>query len=395
MGEQIVLGLGNNTDYEIVWNSQVFEHLIVEYGITVSELCTNKVIASICDLVVSILGFLKSETGGERFVTSPQIILDFASLFQYKITLGGTSVRAAIAMRKLGYTSALHLVTMNDHVRKLIPQESPCVCSNDRDSLYPHLIVQYCKDTCVQAGDISIRTKQSNRMIYVNDDDNLLMKLAHGFASLAADTRVFLISGFNAMHSSDLLAERLETLLEIIASLPSDALVFYEDACFHDPTLSVQVHKALSDVIDIYSLNENELQEYLGREIALLDAVDVYAALKDLSRLIPVPLFVIHTQYWALAFGSHADRYAKALQGGISLATTRFRCGDDFSRSDYLETERLPAQAEGVQFAAALSKLAGDMVCCIPVVQVNETRVTTIGLGDAFVGGFLPALVEQ
>lgn len=394
MGEQIVLGLGNNTDYEIEWNSQVFEHLILEYGISDSELCPNTVIASIRDLLISILGFLKNETGGERFVTSPQIILDFARLFRYKITLGGTPVRAAIAMRKLGYTSALHLVTMNEYVRTLIPQDSPWVCSNDRDSLYPHLIVQYCKDTCVQAGDINIRTKQSNRIIYVNDDDNLLMKLNPESASLAADARVFLISGFNAMHSSDLLVSRLETLLEIVDSLPSDALVFYEDACFHDPALSAQVHKALCDVIDIYSLNENELQEYLGREISLLDAVDVYVALKDLSCLIPVPIIVIHTQYWALAFGGHADRYAKALEGGTCLATTRFRCGDDFSRSDYQETEGLPPRTESAQFAADLRTLAGDMVCCIPVVQVNETRVTTIGLGDAFVGGFLPALVE-
>ncbi len=394
MGEQIVLGLGNNIDYEIGWNSRVFEQLIIEYGITASELCTNKLISSIRDLLVSILGFLKSETGGERFVASPQIIQDFASLFQNKITLGGTPVRAAIAMRKLGYTSALHLVTMNDHVRKLIPPDSSWVCSNDKDSSYPHLIVQFCKDTCVQARDIIIHTKQSNRIIYTNDGDNMAMELAPGLAPLAADARVFLISGFNAMQSSDLLAERLEKLLGIISSLPSDALVFYEDACFHDPALSAQVHKALKAVIDIYSLNEDELQAYLGQKISLLDSVEVYAALKDLSRLIPVPVLVIHTQFWALAFGTHAARYAKALKGGISMATTRFRCGDDFSPSDYLATEGLPAQAEGAKFTAALSKLAGDLVCCIPVVQVKETRVTTIGLGDAFVGGFLPALVE-
>ena len=354
MGEQIVLGLGNNTDYEIEWNSQVFEHLIVEYGITASELCTNSVIASIRDLLISILGFLKNETGGERFVTSPQIILDFASLFQYKITLGGTPVRAAIAMRKLGYTSALHLVTMNEYMRTLIPRDSPWVCSNDRDSLYPHLIVQYHKDTCVQAGDINIRTKQSNRMIYVNDDDNLLMKLAPRLASLAADARVFLISGFNAMQSSELLAVRLETLLEIIRSLPSDALMFYEDGCFHEPALSAQVHKALCAVIDIYSLNENELQEYLGQEISLLDAGDVYMALKDLSRLISGPVIVIHTQYWALAFGKHADRYAKALKGGnhpgdhpVSAAAMIFR-----ARIIWRPKDCRPG-GEGAQFADA------------------------------------------
>lgn len=395
MGERIVLGLGDNIDYEIAWNSPVFEQLILEHGITASELCTNKLISSPRDLVVSILGFLQNETGGERFVTSPQIIRDFASLFQYKITLGGTSVRAAIAMRKLGHTSALHLVTMNDHVRQLIPPDSAWVCSNDQERSYPHLIVQFCKNTCVQAGDISIRTQQSNRIIYTNDDDNLVMELAPGLASLAAEARVFLISGFNAMQSSALLAARLATLLEVIASLPAEAIVFYEDACFHEPALSAQVHQALCDVIDIYSLNENELQEYLGRPISLLEAGEVHAALKDLARLISVPVFVIHTQYWALAFGSQAGRYAKALKGGVTMATTRFRCGDDFTPADYWETERLPAQAEGANFAVALSKLAGDVVCCVPVVQVKETNVTTIGLGDAFVGGFLPALVEK
>ena len=395
MGEHIVLGLGNNIDYEIVWDSQVFERAVVGYGISDSELRANTVISSSRDLVISILGFLKSGDGGERFVASPQIILDFAELFQNRITLGGTPVRAAIAMRKLGHRSALHLVTMNEHVRRLLPEGISWICSNDKETVFPHLIVQFRKDTCVQAGDINIRAKQSNRIIYVNDDDNLVMKLAPGFASLAADARVFQVSGFNAMQSSELLAERLKQLLGIIHSLPSDALVFYEDACFHNPVLSAQIHTALSDVIDIYSLNEHELQNYLKRPISLLNPVEVYAALKELSRLIPVPVLVVHTQYWALAFGEQAGRYTKALKGGTTMATTRFRFGDDFSPSDYLETEGLPAQTEGAKFAGALNELVGDTICCIPVVQVKEIDVTTIGLGDAFVGGFLPALAEQ
>jgi ADP-dependent phosphofructokinase/glucokinase len=98
LGEQIILGLGNNIDYEIVWNSQVIESLIVEYGINSSEIGTDIPISSTREIVISILGFLKSGTGGERFVTSLDIILDFARLFHKKITMGGTSLRAAIAM---------------------------------------------------------------------------------------------------------------------------------------------------------------------------------------------------------------------------------------------------------------------------------------------------------
>lgn len=76
------------------------------------------------------------------------------------------------------------------------------------------------------------------------------------------------------------------------------------------------------------------------------------------------------------------------------MAATRFRVSDDFTPADYLETEGLPVEAIGAEFAATLNRLAGHRVCCLPSVQVEEGKGTTIGLGDAFVGGFLPALVE-
>src|SRR3972149_4724598 len=100
------------------WDSRVFEDLIVQYDIHADELDLNRVINCERDLVVSILAFLNSGSGGERFVASSAILEHFSQNFENKITLGGTSVRAAVAMRKLGYTSTLHLVTINDHVRK-------------------------------------------------------------------------------------------------------------------------------------------------------------------------------------------------------------------------------------------------------------------------------------
>jgi ADP-dependent phosphofructokinase/glucokinase len=395
MGERIVLGLGDNTDYEIAWDSRLLEDLILEHGITAAELDADIPVSTIRDLAVSILGFLATERGGERFVRSPELIEEFSGRFRTKITVGGTAIRAAIAMRRLGHRSALHLVTINDHVRRLIPKDSPWVCSGKGDSSYPHLIVQFGGDTRVRAGDIDIRTERANRIIYDNDRDNILMELDPGLAALASDARVFLISGFNAMQSEDLLADRLTSLLVILRTLPSDALVFYEDACFHNPSLSAQVRKALIEDIDIYSLNEDELQCHLDRKIPLLDPTEVYASLLDLRRLLPGPALVIHTRNWALVFGPGAGRYAKALKGGITMATVRLRFGDDFTPAEYEETEGLPAEEPGSRFAVALSGLAGSEVCCLPSVQVEERRVTTIGLGDAFVGGFLPALVER
>ncbi len=317
MKEKIILGFGNNIDYEIVWNSEIFENLIIQYDIHDDELSTDTDVNSERNLVISILSFLKSGSGGERFVSSSDIIEQFTQNFEKKITLGGTSVRAAIAMRKLGYTSALHLVTINDHVRRLIPHDSPYVGSNTKDSSYPHLIVQFHKDTRVKAGDIDICTSRANRIIYNNDYDNIIMKINEDFSNLITDARIFLISGFNAMQSKELLAKRLESLLRIMEKLPKDALVYFEDAAFHVSSVSKLIHSTLADRINIYSLNEDELQIHLSRKLDLLNAFQIKEALVDLQKLIPVPLIVVHSMYWALAYGEKALSVSKALKGGI------------------------------------------------------------------------------
>ena len=393
MKEKIALGLGNNIDYEIVWDSQVIEKLIIRYDIHDNELSANHAVNCERDLVISILSFLRSGTGGERWVSSSAIIEDFSHHFAKKVTLGGTSVRAAIAMRKLGYTSALHLATINNDVRRLIPPDSPYVCSNTKDSLHPHLIVQFGKDTWVRACDIELCTSRANRIIYHNDDDNIVMKLNEDFGNLITEAKVFLISGFNAMQSEELLSDRLASLLRIMERLPTDAVIFYEDAGFYDPRFNRLIHSTLANKISIFSLNEDELQAHIGRKLDLLNAVQIKEAMVDLQKLIPVPVIVVHSMYWALAYGENAISVAKALKGGVTMATTRFRYGDDFSVENYREIENLAPNQDGAIFADAAQKLLGDRICCVPVPHVDQSNATTVGLGDAFVGGFLPALL--
>ena len=394
MTEAIVLGLGNNIDYEIVWDSSVMEDLVRRYDIGTAELSTSTDIRSERDLVISILGFLQSGTGGERFVAASNIIEDFSRQFELKVTLGGTSVRSAIAMRKLGHRSALHLVTINDHVRSLIPPDSPYVCSNTVESSYPHLIVQFGQDTCVRAGDIDIRTSRANRIIYHNDLDNIAMALSDALPALCANAKVLLISGFNAMQDEDLLRKRLATLLPVLKDLPQDARVFCEDAGYYDPTFSRLIYTTLADHIDIISLNEDELQGYLGRPVNLLDATQMLQALAELHAIIPAPVIVVHTMYWALAYGENVADLDEALRGGVTMATTRFCYGDEFGVQEYQEIAALPSNTEGAQYAAAVTELLPNEICCVPVAAVTHPNPTTIGLGDAFVGGFLPALVE-
>ena len=98
--------------------------------------------------------------------------------------------------------------------------------------------------------------------------------------------------------------------------------------------------------------------------------------------------------YWALAYGENAESVLEALKGGVTMATTRFYYGDDFTVENYKEIERFPPNPEVVVFANELKKLLGDRICCVPVVHVGVPNATTVGLGDAFVGGFLPALLS-
>lgn len=76
------------------------------------------------------------------------------------------------------------------------------------------------------------------------------------------------------------------------------------------------------------------------------------------------------------------------------MATTRFRYGDDFTVENYKQVEGLPPNKAGATFAEAINGLLGDKIYCVPVAQVEQVNATTVGLGDAFVGGFLPALLK-
>ncbi len=394
MSEQIALGFCNNVDYEIIWDADILADLALRYRIGAGEPDARIAIHSERDLIVSILGFMEAGQGGERYVGGSELIERFAARFKKNVTLGGTSVRAAIAMRKLGYRAALHLITQNDDVRRLLPPDCPYVCSNAGDSFYPHLIVQFDEGDRVCAGDIDIRARQSNRLIFHCNADRMAMKLNPDFADFLSSARVLLISGFNAMQSGGLLTERLATVTGMLERLPADAAVFLEDGDYFDPSFRRLIFRALGPRLDVFSLNEDELQTHLQRQVALHDPGQTRRALQDLHRLIPARTIVLHTRYWATAYGERAVHYAAALKAGVTMATTRFRYGDDFTVANYREIEKRAAPAEYAKFAAAINMETEDTVYCVVVAEVEQSKATTIGLGDAFVGGFLPALLS-
>ncbi len=392
VSKKIALGFCNNIDFEIAWNAKVVEDLVRRYQIDAEEINAGCFVESERDLVLSILGFMRAGEGGERFVASSDIIEQFAARFEKKVTLGGTSARAAIAMRKLGQSAALHLITQNDQVRRLVPPDNPYVCSNEGDSFYPHLIVQFGLGDRVRAGSIDIRARQSNRLIYHCNADRIAMRVNPDFADLISEAQVLLISGFNAMQDKRLLADRLAVVSSLMKRLPASAKVYLEDGGYYNPSFRQAVYQTLGRRISVFGMNEDEMQDHLKRKVALLDADQVRKALEELNRLIPAQSIVLHTKHWALVHGKGASQYAAALKAGVTMATARFRYGDEFTRQHYEAIESGAPNDENAAFASAINSTAGDRFCCVPVADVPQESGTTIGLGDAFVGGFLLAL---
>jgi ADP-dependent phosphofructokinase/glucokinase len=390
-----VLGLGGCVDYELRLSSSTLEQLVAEYGIRDEELALSVPVTDERNLIISILAHMKRGTGGEHFAAASETLGGFARRFPMRISLGGTSVRAGLAMSRLGVPCALHLVSLNDHVRRLLPPSCDYISSAREDTLYPHLVVQYDQGTRVQVGDIDVLTPFPNRLIYVNDPPNQFLPLSEQLGSLLRDAGILLISGFNTMRDQDVLEERLSTLERHLQQLPPEALVYYEDAAFHLPTFRSRVRKALLNVIDIYGMNEDEMQADVGRSVDLLSTTDVEHAIDSLKALIPVPTLLVHTKYWSLALGEAADEYAEALRDGIVIASTRYCYGDDYTDDHYELTRRLPVRPEASSFATSLERRMGAAVRCVPGLTLDVAQPTTVGLGDSFVGGFLASLVRR
>jgi sugar/nucleoside kinase (ribokinase family) len=380
-----VLGLGNCVDYELKLTAEVMEQLVRDYGISAGELTSPATVTDERDLVVSILSYVARGGGGEHFVASVEALSSFAGRFPHRTTLGGTAVRAGLVMARLGIPSTLHLVTVNDTVRRLLPPGISYISSGRSDTIYPHLIVQW--DQGLRAGNLGITAPSPNRLIYVNDPDNESMALSDDLGSLLHDASVVLLSNFNAMRDKDLLDRRLAALREHLRQIPPSAVTYFEDAAYHEPAFSRRVRAALLPHIDVYGLNEDELQSYLGRPVDLLSPPDVAAALRSVHALIPAPTLVLHTRYWALSLGVD---YAGALDNGIVMAATRYAHGDDFTDADVRALRRRPRRPPG--FADALRAEMGDTVRCVPGFALEIENPTTVGLGDTFVGGFLAAV---
>jgi ADP-dependent phosphofructokinase/glucokinase len=396
MSQAAVLGLGGTIDYELEWSASTLQSLAARLGVVDIDDPPLDVIDSEQALVRSILHHMRDGTGGEHFVESPEVILRFSEHFDYRTTLGGTAVRAAIAMHALGVPSTVHLVSINERMRRLLPPTVDYLCSADHDSTDPHLIVQYPSASEIHIGASNFVTPTANRLIYPSDRPNRDMVLSADLPAALRSARAFLVSGLNSIQEPEVLDARLEQLAAAMNELSDDAVVVYEDAAFHVPAFGARARDAIAKRANIYSLNEDELSAYSGRTVDLTNPADVRMAIESLHMEVPVPALVLHTGLFALVHGSHAHQFYDILSSGVAVSAARYANGDRVTRADIdrYATDR----ARNPAGRAVVDELQRDDAnfCGVPTLDLRHIgRPTTIGLGDAFIGGMMATLIRR
>ena len=216
------------------------------------------------------------------------------------------------------------------------------------------------------------------------------------FGELITDAEVFLLGSFSQVLDRDILEDRLAKTRDLFSYLPEDALVVMEDGCYVKKDFRNYTHQALASVTDIVSMNEDEMQEYIGKRINILDPDAVISALDEVYRGINIPILLVHSAAWALAYGENAGMMRQSLEGGVTMAATRFRIGDDITPELYEQTKTLAPKADSVVFCEKMKKILGEKICIIPCKDLSHvSNPTVVGLGDSFAGGLLPGLLKE
>jgi ADP-dependent phosphofructokinase/glucokinase len=392
---QIVLGLGGTVDYEVEWDSAGLEIRAKELGVKGEDLADIKEITSERDLVISLLYFLDKGFSEERNVATPDIISSFASGFRYQVTLGGTPVRAALAMAVRKIPATVHLVSTNHETRELLPRGTRIISSATKDSLFPHLIFQYPSGTRIRLKDRIITSPRANRLIYTHDPPNEELLLSNNLKEKASDARIFLLSGLNIFKEEDWLRERVRQLTLVLEEPQADRTVIYEDAGFHIPKYSQIVKDALSPLVDVYSMNEEEAQQCIMANVDLCSGPEVTRMLRKLRELIPAKHLMVHTHLWAALVGPRASSFYRPLDAAVQMASARYLFGDALRLDQYDSVGSLPKNKFAEKVHWALTDDLGESFVFSSGFRLETERPTTIGLGDSFIGGFIAELASS
>lgn len=395
MEPSIVLGLGGCLDSELVLDSEVMQQMVGDYGLAMGEIRQPERITSERELLISVLAYIREGRGGERYIESMDSLLSFERRFAREVTLGGTNVRAGRVLARLGYSNILHVPGSDPEFERLLVDGSTVPSSTPAATYVPHVIVQFPRGLRLDLLDGAIEAPHPNRLIFVNDPVSELTPLHPQLEEWIDEDGVLTLSGLNSIRDETILEERLAALGAVLDDAPAGLRVLYEDADYHVPGFKKRVWSELATRADVVGMNEDELASIAGRRLDVSDPEQIAVALRVVLEQLPEATVVVHSKYWALAVGEHAEQLEEALETGIAAAGARFLHGDLSDAASLEEVRSAPESPKGVGLADALPTFLELPFVVLPARTLASSSPTTIGLGDTFLGGFIAGIVRS
>ena len=385
---EILLGMGNSLDYDILWQPQAIAALAADWGIDAWPEPPAR-IHDERDLLCAILAYSAAGIGTERAVDSVEVLESTARKLGFREALGGTGVRAGRVLDLLGIDCTVHLSSVLPQTELLLWHDANYLAGRRATAVYPHLIVQFRDDEPITIGGISRTPPRPNRLIFVNDPDNANLELAPELPDAVAASSIWLISGINAITDEAHLTDRVDRLLHLARTMRPGGWVVYEDSGFHHQDLSAIALAGMAEACDVVGMNEDEFIRHLAAPVDLADPASVGSGLAELTGRWGITNLVVHTARWAAAVGPQAGQLRPALSEGILSGAARFSYGDAMTQQDLTDLRSAPANPTGALVAAGLER-AGFVA--VPALDLRPHEPVTVGLGDSFVGGFLAGL---
>jgi ADP-dependent phosphofructokinase/glucokinase len=408
-GQWISTGLGDNLDLEIAWDSQAVARLAEASGAQVGELPAAPPASIGCarDLVEALLSCFHSGEGGDLPLSDPMLLSSILSCFRYSRSIGGTGARAACALGRLDFPTLVHLDVVSSSILEelgsfglrtvrggtLLPVDPHLGAVGEDDA--PHCVFQFREGDVLELAGARITCPRSNRLILTADRINQELPIDPAFLSylLRQDVRVssFVLSGFNSVVEPLVLASRLDLLAEFLPALRRKGVVVYlEDAAYHVPALKTMVLSRLGPLVDVFGFNEQELRASLGgQEVDVLAPRELEMALEELRARFRIPAALLHTQDYALACGRLPERDIESgLLAGHCLAAARALHSRYGGWREVEQACSLPESPAGAVVCRQLEAARSPSALRFAPARKIERPRSSLGLGDAFVGGF-------
>lgn len=396
--QPIVLGLYGCVDYLTHWSDETMRELVKHEGVALSDLPnlrSHPKIRNQKDLLASILAHMQAGVGGEQALPSLEVAESLSHAFGFTKDVGGTSVRAARALAGVGVSARLGLSNASPTYNAILPDSIEVHTHRWIEEEYPHLIIQYPAGARIPVEGGVVESPNANRLIYVYDPVAAILEISPNFEEYTRGAKVLSLSALNTVSDRELLDTRLARMQQILKQRDEGCFAVFEDGAYHVPEFSALVARGIGPLVDMYSMNEDEFQAHIGRDVNLGDANDVATGLAELLEILPAPVVAVHTARWAAAVGTDSERIATALLAGQALAAARVAHGDNANRASFDAMVAAGPQADVLAFAQAVEEHAPVPVRCVPGRRVDVPNPTTIGLGDTFLGGVVGSLAGE